>query len=167
MEKQLLICTPDGNQVLEEIKVSDNWFDAPRTTKLAELSAAGNAAIVAGVGVALPSTGEAEHFSLQETDQINLSTALTAVDQGATGYPYHADGQLCRQYPAADILAISHAAIQHKLNHTTYCNHLLVWARRAETVEELAGITYGATLPEDLATNMAAVLAAAGGIANA
>lgn len=137
--------------------------EALRAAKLAELSAAGNAAIVAGVEVTLPSTGEEEHFALHETDQINLTTALTAVEQGAAGYPYHADGQLCRLYPAQDILAISQAAIAHKLYHTTYCNHLLVWARRAETAEELGGITYGAELPEDLADNLAAVLAAAGG----
>lgn len=137
--------------------------DALRAAKLADLSAAGNAAIVAGVDVILPSTGETEHFALHETDQINLTAALTAVEQGAAGYPYHADGQLCRLYPAQDILAISQAAIAHKLYHTTYCNHLLVWARRAETAEELAGITYGAELPEDLAANLTAVLAAAGG----
>lgn len=142
-------------------------IDTLRATKLSDLSAAGNAAIVAGVDVTLSSTGEVEHFSLHETDQINLSTAMTAVEQGAAGYPYHADGQLCRLYPAADILAISDAAIRHKLYHTTYCNHLLVWARRAETVEELEGITYGAELPPDLAENLAAVLAAAGGGANA
>lgn len=135
--------------------------------KLAELSDAGNAAIIAGVDVALPSTGETEHYALQETDQINLSTALAVVNQGAAGYPYHADGQLCRMYPAPDVMAISQAAIKHKLYHTTYCNHLLVWARRAETVEELEGITYGAELPPDLSANLAAVLAAAGGVADA
>ncbi|HWS42614.1 MAG TPA: hypothetical protein VN421_05950 [Pseudoflavonifractor sp.] len=142
-------------------------LDSFRTAKLAELSAAGNAAIVVGVDVVLPSTGETEHFALEETDQINLSTALSAVGQGAAGYPYHADGQLCRMYPAADILAISHTAIQHKLCETTYCNHMLVWVRRAETVEELAGITYGIELPPDLESNLVAVLAAAGGSANA
>ena len=104
-----------------------------------------------------------EHFSLQETDQINLTTALSAVQSGATGYPYHADGQLCRLFTAAEIQAIAAASVQHKLYHTTLCNHLLTWARRAETKEELSGITYAADgMPEDLAANMAAVLAAAG-----
>lgn len=152
--------------VLTNLPVQESVVDveALRAAKLAELYAAGNAAIVAGVDVTLPSIGKEEHFALHETDQINLTTALTAVEQGAAaGYPYHADGQLCRLYPAADILAISQAAIRHKLYHTTYCNHLLVWARRTETAEELEGITYGAELPEDLADNLAAVLAAAGG----
>lgn len=147
--------------------VPTETIDTLRAAKLAEHSATGNAAIVAGVSVTLPSTGETEHFALHETDQINLTAALTAVEMGAAGYPYHADGQLCRLYPAQDILAISQAAIAHKLYHATYCNHLLVWARRAETAEELAGITYGAELPPDLADNLATVLAAAGGVADA
>lgn len=85
------------------------------------------------------------------------------MEQGADGYPYHADGQLCRIYPAADINAIATAATAHKLYHTTYCNHLLMWARRATSADELTTIFYGATLPEDLATNMAQVIADASG----
>ena len=123
-----------------------------------ELSNACNAAIVAGMDV--ETSQGMEHFSLQETDQINLTTALSAVEAGAAGYPYHADGQLCRMFVGDEIRAIAQASIQHKLYHTTLCNHLLTWARRAETAAELEGITYSAdALPEDLAANMTQVLA--------
>lgn len=128
-----------------------------RTAKLAELSQACRAAILAGCDVTL-SDGTMEHFALEETDQINLTAAVTACQQGAIEYPYHADGCLCRLYSAADITTISEAATAHKLYHTTYCNHLMMWARRAETADELAGIAYGAELPVDLAANMASVL---------
>lgn len=117
-----------------------------------EISAACNATITAGIDV-----GES-HYSLTETDQINLSTAMTAIQQGAASYPYHADGELCRMYSAEEITAIASAATQHKLYHTTYCNHLFAWIRRCTTQEELKGIYYGAELPEDLAANMAEVL---------
>lgn len=130
--------------------------------KLAEITAACHAAIVNGCTVTVTG-GSIEHFSLEETDQINLNAAYSAVEQGADGYPYHADGQLCRIYPAADIIAIATAATAHKLYHTTYCNHLLMWARRATSADELTTIFYGATLPEDLATNMAQVIADASG----
>ena len=131
-----------------------------RAAKEDALSAACNAAIVAGMDV--ETSQGAEHFSLQETDQINLTTALSAVQAGAAGYPYHADGQLCRMFSAAEIQAIAQASVEHKLYHTTLCNHLLTWARRAETAEELEGIAYTAEgLPEDLAANMAQVLAEA------
>lgn len=135
-----------------------------RTARLAELSASCNAAITAGCDVAL-SAGSG-HISLTAEDQINLSTATAAVEQGAEGYPYHLDGQLCAIFPAEDIQAMAQAATAHKLYQTTYYNHLAAWMRRVETAEELAAITYGAALPEDLAANMAAVLEAAGGTAD-
>ena len=131
-----------------------------RVDKETEISDACNAAIVAGMDV--ETAQGTEHFSLQETDQINLTTAYNAIISGAANYPYHADGQLCRMFTAEEITAISTASISHKLYHTTLCNHLLTWVRRAETTEELGSITYSAdNLPEDLAANMAQVLAAA------
>ena len=150
----------------EELHRDSRPIDIVRTDKLAELSASCNAAITAGMDV--ETTQGTEHFALEETDQINLTTALSAVQSGAAGYPYHADGQLCRMFAAAEIQAIAAASVKHKLYHTTLCNHLLTWARRAETREELSRITYAADgLPEDLAANMAAVLAAAAGDNNA
>ena len=135
-------------------------MDGLRAAKEDELSAASHAAIVDGMDVA--TTHGTEHFSLQETDQINLTTAYNAILSGAAGYPYHADGALCRMFTAEEITAISNASIAHKLYHTTLCNHLLTWARRAETEDELEGITYTAEgLPDDLAQNMAQILAAA------
>ena len=109
-------------------------FEERRAARLAELSAACNAAITAGCDVTL-SAGSG-HISLTAEDQINLSTALAAVETA------------------------------HKLYQTTYYNHLATWVRRCETVDELEAVTYGAALPEDLAANMAAVLAAAGGTAD-
>ena len=155
----------NGEYTIED-EPDDRTLDEIRANKLAELSASCNAAITAGMDV--ETTQGTEHFSLKETDQINLTTALSAVQSGAAGYPYHADGQLCRLFTAAEIQAIAAASVKHKLYHTTLCNHLLTWARRAETKEELSGITYAADgMPEDLAANMAAVLAAAAGDNNA
>ena len=167
-EKNLSIARAEAynGEVSVEEEPDDRPLDEIRADKLAELSASCNAAITAGMDV--ETTQGTEHFSLQETDQINLTTALSAVQSGAAGYPYHADGQLCRLFTAAEIQAIAAASVKHKLYHTTLCNHLLTWARRAETREELSGITYAAGgLPEDLAANMASVLAAAEGDNNA
>ena len=141
----------------EPVKPEPLSLDVLRKNKLEEISNSARSVIISGCGVTL-SDGSVEHFSLTETDQINLTTAFGAVAQGAVGYPYHADGQLCRLYPAADIMAIGAAVTAHKLYHTTYCNHLNVWVRRVDTSEELEGIQYGVELPEDLANNMAEVL---------
>lgn len=171
---QIVGTLTDGSEVIlggdipgiDELFLNNRPLDEIRADKLEELSASCNDAITAGMDV--ETTQGTEHFSLQETDQINLTTALSAVQSGAAGYPYHADGQLCRLFTAAEIQAIAAASVKHKLYHTTLCNHLLTWARRAETKEELSGITYAADgMPEDLAANMAAVLAAAAGDNNA
>lgn len=137
-------------------------LETVQAAKLAELSAACNGAIVSGCNVALMD-GSTGHISLTAEDQINLTNACAAVEGGAEAYPYHLDGKLCALYPAADILAMGRAATAHKLYHTTYYNHLAAWVRRCEASEEVQGITYGADLPDDLAENMAAILAAAGG----
>ena len=162
---EALKCSYNGEYTIEE-EPDDRPLDEIRADKLEELSASCNAAITAGMDV--ETAQGTEHFSLQETDQINLTTALSAAQSGAAGYPYHADGQLCRLFTAAEIQAIAAASVKHKLYHTTLCNHLLTWARRAETREELTSITYAADgMPDDLASNMAAVLSAAAGDNNA
>lgn len=145
----------NGKYTIEE--ESDNRpFEEIQTEKLSNLSEICNQTIVAGMDV--ETTEGMEHFSLEETDQINLTTALSAIEQGAKGYPYHADKKLCRMFTAIELKAIA-----HKLYHTTLCNHLLILARRATTTAELDKITYSADcLPPDLAENMKKILVAAG-----
>ncbi len=134
-----------------------DWGDAEqvRAAKLQEIGLACTAAIYAGVDV-----GDA-HYSLTEHDQTELMAQNAAIAAGARAVPYHADGQLCRMYPAEEFAALAQAATAHVFYHRTYCNHLNAWIRRAE-LPELAGIAYGAELPEDLAEHMEAVLEAAG-----
>lgn len=150
----------NGEYTVEE--APDNRpFDEIQTEKLSSLSETCNQTIVAGMDV--ETTEGIEHFSLEETDQINLTTALSAIGQGAKGYPYHADKKLCRMFTAVELKAIAEKATAHKLYHTTLCNHLLILTRRATTTAELDKITYSADcLPPDLAENMKKILVAAG-----
>ena len=135
-----------------------DWDDVEqvRRAKRQEIGAACSAAIYAGINV-----GEA-HYSLTEHDQTEILAQYAAVKEGAAAVPYHADGELCRMYPAEEFAALAQAATGHVFYHRTYCNHMNAWIKRAG-LEELAGIAYGAALPEDLAAGMAAILSAAGG----
>ena len=133
-----------------------------RAAKHAEISAASEAAIYAGMDV--ETTQGTEHFSLTEKDQINLTTAKNEIDKGAPVYLYHTDDTLCRIFTADEINAIAQASVAHIIYHTTYCNHLFEWIRRADAAE-LAGITYGAELPDDLAAHMQEILTQAGAVA--
>jgi len=132
-------------------------LDAEKQSKLLELSKVCNATIAEGCDVTL-SDGKTGRISRTDEDQINLMSALATVQAGAAGYPYHLNGELCRVYAAADITIMATAATQHKIYHSTYCNHLNVWVRRSATVEAVQAITYGAALPVDLADNMKEVL---------
>lgn len=150
----------NGEYAIEE-EPDNRPFEKIQTEKLSSLSEICNQTIVAGMDV--ETTEGIEHFSLEETDQINLTTALSAIEQGAKGYPYHADKKLCRMFTAVELKAIAEKATAHKLYHTTLCNHLLILARRATTIAELDKITYSADcLPPDLAENMKKILVAAG-----
>jgi len=156
------VCQIDGMDVILtnsgrklELAYDDADIETLRSSKLAEMGGHCSAAIYYGVDV------NGEHYSLEETDQINLQNAYAAVQAGATGYPYHADGQLCRLHTAEEITAIANAATSHKLYHTTYCNHLNTWIKRATSAAELGGIYYGAALPDDLKANMEAIINAA------
>lgn len=148
-----------------EYEIDKDRLPNLKMQKEKEISNSCNLAIINGIDVET-SEGE-EHFSLEETDQINLTTAYNAVLQGATQYPYHADGKMCRMFTAEEITAISVASISHKLYHTTLCNHLLTWIRRTETKEELDKITYSTdNMPDDLLQNMIQVLAASQSISS-
>lgn len=135
-----------------------DWNDAEqvRAAVKQEIGAACTAAIYAGITV-----GESR-YSLTEHDQTEIMAQFTAIKEGAAAVPYHADGELCRMYPAEEFTTLAQAATEHVFYHRTYCNHLNAWIARAD-LEELGCITYGAALPEDLDKHMAEVVSAAGG----
>ena len=121
-----------------------------------QIGAACSAAIYAGVEVG------GARYSLTEHDQTELMAQNAAVAAGAAAVPYHADGELCRMYTAAEFSALAQAATAHVFYHRTYCNHVNAWIARAG-LDELAAIEYGAELPADLAASMAQIMQEAGG----
>lgn len=119
-----------------------------RASKKAEVSAACEQIIYAGINVTL-SDGTTEHYSLTEHDQLNLFGKLSQISAGAAQLEYHADGQPCRYYSAADMQAIIQVAMWHVSYHTTYCNALNMWIAGSQTADEVAQIFYGADVPEE------------------
>lgn len=114
-----------------------------------KMSMACQSAIETGVDVEV-STGT-EHFSLDSTDQMNLTNMNILVAAGVTGYPYHADGKACRVYTAEEITKIATAATQWVTANTTLNNSLVTWINRIETEEELNTVEYSVDkLPDDL-----------------
>ena len=135
-----------------------NSVEQVRAVKKQEIGQDCSAAIYAGVDVG------GSHYSLTEHDQTELLAQAQAVKEGAQAVPYHADGELCRMYTAAEFSALAQAATAHVFYHRTYCNHVNAWIARAG-LDELAAIEYGAELPADLAASMAQIMQEAGGAA--
>ncbi len=133
------------------VEVTPEMIEQRRAAKLQEISATCERTIFAGIELA------GKQYALTTNDQINIQNLALQVQSGAETVLYHADGELCGPYTAAEVMTLMTAAVQHVTYHTTYCNHMLVWARRA-SYEELEQIVYGAQLPEDLQEHMAALL---------
>ena len=159
-------------QTADETEVEQNWiynpddqtFDEPpapepgpepepepepvevaRAAKVAEISAACNAAIDAGTSVDLPS-GTREEFTYTVADQANVSEMFTACLAGATGYIYHANNSPCKTYPAADVVAIYGTLSMYKTGQLTYHNQLRQFVNSLTTAEDIRTVTYGQPL---------------------
>lgn len=87
-----------------------------------------------------------EHYSLESTDQINLSKLESiATMSPTTPLFYHSDGNLCRQYTAEEIRSLSQAAVAWITYHTTYFNYAKAYINSLKTVDEIAYFKYGMT----------------------
>lgn len=142
-----------------EIVGEDNAVNVIKSAKIAEISAACNAVIVAGVDLEL-SEGVA-HFNLSIEDQSNIANLFRVVELGGTEFPYQADGGVCRIYTAQEIAAIYIAAQTLITSQTTYHNALKAYVQSLENAEEIAAVTYGMELPEPFASEMNTKLAVA------
>ena len=107
-----------------------------------ELSTLCNKAISAGSTVRL-SDGTEKKFSYAIEDQSNVSEMFNAVQIGASAYPYHADGESCAMYSAADIVLIYSTLSSLKTAQITYFNQLRQYLRSLELVPEIKGVQYG------------------------
>lgn len=119
-----------------------------QASKKAEISAACEQIIYYGIDVTL-SDGTTEHYSLTEHDQLNLFGKQSQLAAGAAELEYHADGQPCRYYSAADMQTIIQAAMWHVSYHTTYCNALNMWIAGCQSKDEVEVIFYGVDVPEE------------------
>lgn len=134
--------------------------EALRSKKLEEVSNCCEKTICAGIDVTF-TDGTQEHFSLETSDQTNIDSVFNSVVMGATEYPYHADGEPCKMYSAADIITLYMSEKSFITKQTTYNNALRQWIKRETDKDVLKAIKYGDVLPDDLAAKMTDILAKA------
>ena len=127
-------------------------IDFIRSSKLTEMSYACRKAIEQGFDLIL--RGESHHFSLTTQDQLNLMN----LDMTQDLIPYHADGEPYTYYTADEIKQIIKAANDHKIYHTAYYNSLKEYINALDTIEDIAAITYGTTIPDEYKSDVLKVL---------
>lgn len=142
-----------------EMAGGDNATEVVRSAKIAEISAACNAAIVAGIDIQLG--GETEHFNLRIEDQNNIASLFRLVELGGTEFPYQSDGGKCRIYTAQEIAQIYMAVQTAITSQTAYHNVLKAYVQSLTDAERISAVTYGMTLPKKFSIEMDEKLAVA------
>ena len=83
---------------------------------------------------------------------------LNIVAQTESLIPYHADGEDCVFYTAKEIDAIIKEATSFKNYHLSYYNSLKAYIDTLDTIEAIAEITYGTSIPDEYKSDVLKVL---------
>ena len=132
-----------------------------KQSKLTEISKSCEDYIYAGTNVALPDN-TTEHFTYTLADQSNISEMFTAIMAGATEYPYHADGEICKIYSKAEIVTIYGTLSLFKTEATTYHNSLKAQVNAMTDIDTISATKFKETeLTGEYLTNYTAMMTSA------
>ena len=135
--------------------------DSIKAKKIIEIKKDCEDYIYAGTSVTY-SDGATEHFTYNLADQSNISEMFTAVMAGATEYPYHADGELCKIYTKEQIVTIYGTLSLFKTEATTYHNSLKAQINAMTDTDVISAIKFKETeLTGEYLTNYTAMMASA------
>ncbi len=136
-------------------------LDRTKQSKLAEISKSCEDYIYAGTNVTFPNN-TIEHFTYTLADQSNISEMFTAIMAGATEYPYHADGEICKIYTKAEIVTIYGTLSLFKTEATTYHNSLKAQVNAMTDIDAISAIKFKETeLTGEYLTNYTSMMASA------
>ena len=135
--------------------------DSVRAEKITEIKKDCEEYIYAGADVTY-ADGIKEHFTYTLADQSNISEMFTAIMAGATEYPYHADGEICKIYTKEQIVAIYGTLSLFKTEATTYHNSLKAQVNAMTDADVIAAVKFKETeLTGEYLENYAAMMASA------
>ena len=135
--------------------------DSVKAEKIAEIKKDCEEYIYAGADVTYVG-GVKEHFTYTLADQSNISEMFTAVMAGATEYPYHADGEICKIYTKEQIVAIYGTLSLFKTEATTYHNSLKAQINAMTDIDAISATRFKETeLTGEYLTNYTAMMASA------
>lgn len=149
------ILSDDGSVYVEpepapEPEPYEPTLEEIQEAKVAEMNAAQQAAISAGIDIEL-TDGRVEHFTLTDHDQTSLMGLQTQVAAGMEQIPWHTadESEPCKFYSAKDMTIITAAAMQAVTWHVTYFRDLRIYIRSLRDKESVDAVYYGMPLPEE------------------
>ena len=152
---------PSGLWIGDKMPPQYDSIEAIKSAKLAEISKSCEDYIYAGTDVTLPDN-TTKHFTYTLADQSNISEMFTAIMAGATEYPYHADGEICKIYTKEQIIAIYGTLSLFKTEATTYHNSLKAQINAMTDADAISAIKFKETeLTGEYLTNYTAMMASA------
>ena len=132
-----------------------------KPAKIAEIKQVCESYIYAGTDVTY-SDGTTEHFTYTLADQSNISEMFTAIMAGATEYPYHADGEICKIYTKEQIVTIYGTLSLFKTEATTYHNSLKAQINAMTDADAISTIKFKETeLTGEYLTNYTSMMTSA------
>ena len=145
----------EGIKYVASIEVNQEALDAFKATlpdptdsikaeKIAEIKKDCEDYIYAGTDVTY-ADGVKEHFTYNLADQSNISEMFTAVMAGATEYPYHADGEICKIYTKEQIVTIYGTLSLFKTDATTYHNSLKAQVNAMTDADAISAVKFKET----------------------
>ena len=162
----------EGVKYVASIEVNQEALDAFKATlpdptdsvkaeKITEIKKDCEDYIYAGTSVTY-SDGVTEHFTYTLADQSNISEMFTAIMAGATEYPYHADGEICKIYTKEQIVTIYGTLSLFKTEATTYHNSLKAQINAMTDADAISAIKFKETeLTGEYLTNYTAMMVSA------
>lgn len=131
-------------------------IEQTRADKLAEINAAREATINAGVKV--ETSKGIKNFSLEDRDQLNLSASYGALIAALAGMPspadpdegvfYHADGEPHTFWSKEDFFKIVKHAFPHIAKHVSYYKDLRRYLLSLTELEDIEAVFYGMDIPK-------------------
>ena len=99
-------------------------------------------------GVTIGKDDNAEHFSLSEVDQMNITSLASIAMTTECDLPYHSDRHQCKIYTYKEIIRLYAHAQAHILYNTTYGNALNTYVRSLNNKTDISQVEYGQEIPD-------------------
>lgn len=152
-------CEKNGYTYEAQLELAS--VDSAKAEKIAEIKKDCEEYIYAGADVTY-SDGVTEHFTYTLADQSNISEMFTAIMAGATEFPYHADGEICKIYTKEQIVTIYGTLSLFKTEATTYHNSLKAQINAMTDADAILATKFKETeLTGEYLTNYTAMMASA------